>query len=93
MTKHISSSVTNEVLYRVFTDGRITQGRIFSVYAFITYCAIEHINDDEAILRVFDNFYLNDLKPWIEKYDASDQLHTAHQKIRGPVELLNCRIL
>ena len=63
MTKRIFSRDINEVLRHVFTHGRIHYGRILSVYAFTAYCSIEHSNDAEAILRVFDNFYLNDLKP------------------------------
>ena len=62
MAKGISSRNINEVLYRVFTDGTINHGHIFSAYAFTAYCAIQHGDETEDILRIFDSFYLNTLK-------------------------------
>ena len=93
MAKRISSRDSNGVLYRAFTDGKINHGRIFSVYAFTAYWAIEHDDETEAVLRIFDNLYLNALKPWIEKQRVWNHIYATHQRIRGPTALLNCKIL
>jgi len=67
MAKYISSYDINDVLCCVYTDGRISDWGVFSVYAFTAYCTIQHADETKVILRLFDNFYLNALEPWFEK--------------------------
>ena len=64
MSKRVSSHYINDVLYRVFTNGKIIHGCILLVYSLTAYCTIQHGYETEDISRIFDNFYLNTLKPW-----------------------------
>ena len=70
----------NAVLQYVFEDMKINFGRVVSVYAFAAYCTIYHTDGVLKVLRLFDNVYLNNLKPWPDQYTAWERLYASEQK-------------
>ena len=50
IAKSFSSCDINEIVYLVFTYGKISHGPIFSVYAFTAYCAIQDGGETEVIV-------------------------------------------
>ena len=50
----------------IFSEGKITFGRIVAAYGFTAYCTIYHEDGPYKILKLFDNFYLNNMKPWLD---------------------------
>ena len=76
----------NAVLQYVFEDKKINFGRVVFVYAFTAYCTIYHTDGVLKVLRLFDNVYLNNLKPWPDQYNLWERLYASEQKD-------SCRIL
>ena len=54
---------------------------------------IHHTDDAEVVLRIFDNFYLDFLKQWIEKHDVWDQLYASNQRRERTINTIFCAIL
>ena len=49
----------------IFSEGKYSFGRIVSAYGYAAYCAIYHDAGSHKILKLFDNFSLNNMKPWL----------------------------
>ena len=50
----------------IFSEGKYSFGRIISAYGYTAYCTIYHDAGSHKILKLFDNFYLNNMKPWLD---------------------------
>ena len=50
----------------ILSEGKYSFGRIISAYGYTAYCAIYHDAGSHKILKLFDNFYLNNMKPWLD---------------------------
>ena len=52
----------------IFREGKISFGRSVSAYRYAAYCAVYHDAGSHKILKLFDNFYLNNMKPWLDQH-------------------------
>ena len=50
----------------IFSEGKYSSGCIISAYGYAAYCAIYHDAGSHKTRKVFNNFYLNNMKPWLD---------------------------
>ena len=73
----------------IFSEGKYSFGRITSAYGYTAYCAIYHDAGSHKILTLFDNFYLNNMKPWLDYQRLWTRIY-AREKTKS---LCFCKIL
>ena len=66
IVKQNSSADFIVALQFIFSEGKYSFERIISAYGYAAYCAIYHDAGSHKILKLFDNFYLNNMKPWLD---------------------------
>ena len=50
----------------IFSEGKYSFERIISAYGYTAYCTVYHDAGSHKIPKLFDNFYLNNMKPWLD---------------------------
>ena len=50
----------------IVSEGKYSFRRIISAYGYAAYCVIYHDAGSHKILKLFNNFYLNNMKPWLD---------------------------
>ena len=77
------------VVQFIFSEGKYSFGRIVSAYGYTAYCAIYHDAGSHKILKLFDNFYLNNIKQWLDHQRLWTRIY-AREKTKS---LCFCNIL
>ena len=72
-----------------FSEGKYSFGHIISAYGYTAYCTVYHDAGSYTILKLFDNFYLNNMKPWLDQQRHWTRIY-AREKTKS---LCFCNIL